>query len=33
MLNGLKKVLETVKFSSVVQKTPAGDVDAIYAAL
>jgi UTP-glucose-1-phosphate uridylyltransferase len=25
--------LETVKFSSVVQKTPAGDVDAIYAAL
>lgn len=32
MLNGLKEVLNKVKFSSVVQKVPAGDVDAIYAA-
>ncbi len=32
MLNGLKEVLKAIKFSSVVQKNPAGDVDAIYAA-
>jgi len=32
MLNGLKDVLNSIKFSSVVQKKPLGDVDAIYAA-
>jgi UTP--glucose-1-phosphate uridylyltransferase len=32
MLNGLKEVLKKIKFSSVIQKKPAGDVDAIYAA-
>jgi UTP--glucose-1-phosphate uridylyltransferase len=32
MLNGLKEVLKKIKFSSVTQKKPLGDVDAIYAA-
>jgi UTP--glucose-1-phosphate uridylyltransferase len=32
MLNGLKEVLKSIEFSSVTQKKPAGDVDAIYAA-
>lgn len=32
MLNGLKDVLKSIKFSAVTQKKPAGDVDAIYAA-
>lgn len=32
MLNGLKDVLKTIKFSSVAQKKPLGDVDAIYSA-
>jgi UTP--glucose-1-phosphate uridylyltransferase len=32
MLNGLKEVLKSIKFSSVIQKKPSGDVDAIYAA-
>jgi UTP--glucose-1-phosphate uridylyltransferase len=32
MLNGLKDVLKAIKFSSVIQKKPLGDVNAIYEA-